>query len=95
MNITLTPEMEKIINDEISSGNYDSPDDVLRESLRLLKEQKLSRQVRRENLRREVQKGIDQIRNGQLKTYDSADEMIEEIIKEARTEFEAKTNNGK
>ncbi|MDQ2746761.1 MAG: type II toxin-antitoxin system ParD family antitoxin [Acidobacteriota bacterium] len=95
MEITLTPELESLVNEEILSGNYDSPNEVLRDSLLLLKEQKLSRQVRRENLRREVQKGIDQMRNGQFKTYSSADEMMEEIIKEARVEVESRKVNGK
>ena len=95
MNITLTPELENLVKEEISSGDYHSPQDVVREGLLLLKEMKHSRQERIENLRREVQKGIDQIREGKSRTYHSADEMIEEIISEARTEFEAGKSNGK
>lgn len=95
MNITLTPELENLVKDEISSGNFESPHEVLREGLLLLKEMKLSRQERIENLRREVQKGIDQIRSGQYKTYDSADKMMEEIMSEVHAEFEARKTNGK
>lgn len=91
MNITLTPELEKLINEEIKSGEYDSAGEVLRQGLLLLKERK----ARREDLRREIQKGIDDIREGRSKTYDSADEMIEEVISEARAEFEARKANGK
>ncbi len=94
MTITLTPELEKLVNEAIKSGDYDSPNEVLRESLLWLNERKLPREVRRENLRREVQKGIDAIREGQFTTYDSADEIIEDVIKEARADFEARKNNG-
>ena len=95
MNITLTPELENLVREEIMSGDYHSPNDVLREGLLLLKEMKLSRQERIKNLRREVQKGIDQIREGKSKGYNSADEMMEEIISEARAELECKKSNGK
>lgn len=94
MPITLTPELEKLVNDEIESGDFASPNEVLRESLLLLKEIRLPRQTRLENLRREVQKGIDAKNDGKFATYLSADEMIEDVIKEARTEFEARKNNG-
>lgn len=82
MTITLTPELEKLINEAIKSGDYDSPNEVLRESLLWLNERKLSKEVRRENLRREVQKGIDAIREGQYKTYqtDELDKFADDII---------------
>ena len=35
-----------------------------------------------------TQQGTDAIRTGNYKTCDSADEMMEDIIKEARAEFE-------
>ncbi len=95
MNITLTPELENLVREEIMSGDYHSPNDVLREGLLLMKEMKLSRAERIENLRREVQKGIDQIREGKSKSYNSADEMMEEIISEARANLEMKKSNGK
>ncbi len=91
MEITLTTEIENLINDELKTGKYFSPTDVLRESLLLLKERK----KQRENLRNEVQKGIDAIRNGKFTTYDSADEMIDDVINEARKEFENRKTNGK
>jgi antitoxin ParD1/3/4 len=95
MEITLTPELENLINEELQTGNYFSPSDVLRESLLYLRASRIPREVRRENLRREVQKGIDEIRSGKSRTYNSAEEMMEDIIREARAEFEAKKQNGK
>lgn len=92
MNITLTPELESLVKEEILSGDFDSPNEVLREGLLLLKERKLSKDVRVENLRREVQKGIDAIRNGQYKTYNSnnLDNFAEDIIKSATEKLNRK-----
>jgi antitoxin ParD1/3/4 len=95
MNITLTPELENLINEKIKSGLYDSPGEVVRESLQLLKEQDELKRWRREELRREVMKGVEQMRNGQYRTYNSAEELAEEVIKEARAEFELKKKNGR
>lgn len=95
MNITLPPELENLINEKVKSGKYDSPGEVVREGLRLLKEQDELKRIRLEELRREVQKGIDDMREGRFTTYSSTEELAEEIIKEARAEFEARKNNGK
>lgn len=86
MNIVLSPELENLINEELQTGDYFSPSDVLREGLLLLKESKLPREVRRENLRREIQKGIDAMRAGNYTTYntDELDDFIEDIIKRGR-----------
>ena len=95
MEITLTPEMEKMISEELATGNYISPTHVLCEGLLYLRTHRIPKEVRLENLRCEVQKGIDAMRAGDYKTYDSADDMMEDIIKEARSEFEAQKKNGK
>ena len=89
MKITLTPELESLVNEEIQTGDFDSPGEVLLEGVLMLKQRRLPREVRLENLRREVQKGIDAMREGRFTTYDSADELIEDVISEARTEFKA------
>ena len=83
------------MNEQVKSGLYDSPSEVVRDGLLLLKEQAQLKQLRREELRREVQKGIDDIREGRYKTYNSAEELAEDVIREARIEFEARKNNGK
>ena len=83
MEITLTPELEDLINEEMQSGDYFSPADVLREGLLSLKASRIPKEVRRENLRREIQKGIDAMREGNYKSYnaDELDEFFEDIIK--------------
>ena len=95
MNITLSPELENLINEQVKSGLYKSPSEVVRDGLLLLKEQAQLKNLRRENLRREVQKGIDAMREGRYKTYNSAEELAEDVIGEVLAEFEARKNNGK
>ena len=93
MNIVLSPELENLVNEQVKSGLYDSPSEVVRDGLLLLKEKAQLRHLRREELRREVQKGIDAMREGRYKSYSSAEELAEDVIKEARAEFEQKQNS--
>ncbi len=94
MEITLPAELEKLINERIESGFYDSPGEVVREGLQLLKEKEQLRQIRREELRGEIQKGIDDIREGRYKTYNSGEELAEEIIRRGKERM-AKNNGSK
>lgn len=66
MNVSLTPELEKFVNEKVQSGMYYSESEVIREGLRLLKEQDTLRQIRLEELRKEIAIGIDQADRGQL-----------------------------
>jgi len=84
-----------LVNRKIQSGRYNSPSEVVREGLLLLKREEDLKKLPVEELRGEVQKGIDAIKQGNSKTYNSADEMVENIISEARAEFEAGKTNGK
>ncbi|MCA1624062.1 MAG: type II toxin-antitoxin system ParD family antitoxin [Acidobacteria bacterium] len=80
MNVSLSPELENLINEKVKSGNYNSASEVVREALRLLKEQDELKQIRREELRREVMKGVEEIRRGKGVVYDSAEELAEAVI---------------
>jgi antitoxin ParD1/3/4 len=80
MNVSLTPELETLVNEKVKSGDYNSASEVVREALRLLKEQDELKRIRREELRREVMKGVEEIRNGQGTTYNSAEELAEAVI---------------
>ncbi len=93
MNVSLTKELEEMINKKVESGLYNSASEVIREGLRLLNEQDQLRQIRIEELRREVQKGIDQIRAGNSKKYNSGEELADEIISRGTKKAE-KNNSG-
>lgn len=86
MNITLTPELEALIKKKIESGDYNSASEVVRDALKLLKEQDQLKELRREEIRREVMKGVEQIRNGEFTVYSSADDLAGKLIEEIKRE---------
>ncbi len=61
MNVSLTPELDEFVNKKVSSGLYTSASEVVREGLRLLREQDEIRRIRFEELRREVKKGTESL----------------------------------
>jgi antitoxin ParD1/3/4 len=66
MNISLTPALEKMVQEKVDSGLYNSASEVMREALRLLNEQDEIRKMRVEELRKDIQLGLDDIRNGRV-----------------------------
>ena len=58
MNISLTPELEKFVQNKVASGRYHSASEVIRAGLRLLEEQEQLREVKLTALREEIQKGL-------------------------------------
>jgi antitoxin ParD1/3/4 len=79
MNVHLGDTFDKFVAELIASGLYQSQSEVIRDGLRLLKEREDIRKLRLEELRREVQRGIDQISQGEFTTYASSDELADEI----------------
>ena len=72
MNVSLTPELEELINQKVASGMYNSASEVIREGLRLLKEQDELKRIRLEELRHEVLKGYEQSQRGESKPLNVA-----------------------
>lgn len=65
MNVSLTPELEKLVEKKVKSGRYQSASEVIREGLRLLDEQDHLREVRLQEVRRKIQSGLDQLDRGE------------------------------
>jgi antitoxin ParD1/3/4 len=61
MNVSLTPELEKLVYEEVKSGRYKSASEVVREGLRLIR----LREAKIEALRRDIQLGIDELDRGE------------------------------
>ncbi len=64
MNISLTPELEQMVDDKVKSGRYASASEVIREGLRLLEEQDEVKHLRIAEVRRKIDRGIDQLDRG-------------------------------
>ncbi|MEA5507594.1 type II toxin-antitoxin system ParD family antitoxin [Halotia wernerae UHCC 0503] len=84
MNVSLTPELEKWVQSKVETGMYTSASEVIREGLRLLKEQDALKAIRLAELRQEIQLGIDSGESTPL----NMDEIIE-LAKQRRQQRES------
>ena len=88
MNVSLTPELERIVDQKVKSGLYNSASEVVREGLRLLQQRDEMREAKLNALRAEIQKGIDDLEAGHYR--DGAEAMAD--IKERL--LTSRPNNG-
>ncbi|WP_218131745.1 type II toxin-antitoxin system ParD family antitoxin [Nitrosospira multiformis] len=58
MNINLTPQLEEMVRQKVTSGLYTSASEVVREALRLMEEKDQVRAARLEQLRNDIQEGL-------------------------------------
>ena len=70
MNVSLTPELEQLIHNKVATGLYLSASEVVREALRLLEERDRIQALRFEEVRKEIQIGIDQADLGEVAPLD-------------------------
>jgi len=59
MNISLNPHFEALVKSKVESGLYNSVSEVMREALRLMEERDQLRELRLEELKRDLQQGIN------------------------------------
>ena len=59
MNISLTPQLETLVNSKVESGLYGSASEVMRDALRLLEVRDRRQFQRIEELRAEIKKGLN------------------------------------
>lgn len=67
MNVSLTPELEQLVNDKVKTGMYQTASEVIREGLRLLRE----RDHQLEALRRDVRAGLEAAERGEFTEFDA------------------------
>ena len=59
MNINLTPQLEDMVRQKVSSGLYTSASEVVREALRLMDEKDRLRAAKLDQLRQDIRDGLD------------------------------------
>jgi len=59
LNVNLTPQLEELVRQKVSSGRYNSASEVVREALRLMEAQDEMRALKLEQLRREIREGLE------------------------------------
>ncbi len=70
MNVSLTPELEKLVSAKVESGRYNSASEVVREALRLLEEHDLARAAQMAQFNEELGRRLAALDRGE--TVDSA-----------------------
>lgn len=66
ININLTPQLEAMVRDKVTTGLYASASEVVREALRLMQEQDQLRAIKLEQLRTDIRAGIESGSAGRL-----------------------------
>lgn len=82
LNISLTPELEEFVSKRVASGRYQSASEVIRQGLRLLQEEEMSREASLDRLRNQINLGLDQAERGELL---DGEEVFEELERRSRT----------
>lgn len=71
MNLSLTDELEAWIEARVATGLYRSSSEVVREALRLLREREELKELRRQELRSAIAKGIGELDAGAAQALDA------------------------
>ncbi len=88
MIVTLPTEIEKIVAEKISSGAYQSADEVISKSVRLLE----AKEKGTEALRREILRGFEDIQEERFSSVSSDEELdafSDDIIRQAKERRDA------
>lgn len=83
MNISLTPELEKYIQEKVSSGLYTSVSEVIRESLRLMHTYDDLQKQQINQLNRAIELGLTQLNTGDKIPASEAYQRLRKKIKKA------------
>lgn len=76
LNVSLTPELDRFVQERVASGRYQTASEVIREGLRLLEEQERQRDAAFEALREKLRRGAQQAERGELV---SAEQVLQKI----------------
>ena len=74
MNVSLTPELEQFVKNQVVAGRYQTASEVVREGLRLL----LERQEAAEGLNRKIEHGLADVAAGRTHSADEARSILRE-----------------
>ncbi|BDI15416.1 hypothetical protein ANSO36C_12180 [Nostoc cf. commune SO-36] len=88
MNISLTPELEQLVQDKVNSGRYHSVSEVMGEALRLLYERDCVQEQRLAELKAKIQVGIEELERGEGIDGEEVFAEIEEDIRRAQAQMQ-------
>jgi antitoxin ParD1/3/4 len=82
MTVTLTPEQEKFIAEQLKSGHYHSVDDIVGQSLGMLRAQEEFIRSNADELRERISVGMSQIQRGETVDGKTAIQNLREKIQQ-------------
>jgi antitoxin ParD1/3/4 len=82
MNVSLTPELERLVEEKVKAGLYQTASEVVREGLRLLNE----RDKRFARLRSDLRSGFEALERGDFEEHDAhtTKQLAQEIKRRGR-----------
>ena len=84
VNISITPELDSLLQSRVESGRYQTTSEVVREALRLLERQEQERDESFAQLRSKLKRGAEQAERGELLDGDIMFGELREMIEERR-----------
>lgn len=93
MNVSLTPELDGFVKNLVESGNYFSASEVVRDGLRLLKDQQALREIKLRELKAAIgegKKAIDEGRYTEINSPEELDDFMEDVKKSASAKMKEK-----
>ena len=92
MNVSLTPQLEKLVQDRVKSGRYTSASEVIREALRLLDTHDRALDEGLARLQADVEAGLRELDAGKSRPFD--EEALESIKQTGRARLQAIKSSG-
>ena len=84
MNVNLSPELEKLVQEKVASGLYNNQSEVVREALRLLFQQDRVREAHIDYLKTALTESLRQADRGELMAGVEAEAEIKALIRADR-----------
>lgn len=75
MNVSLTPELEKLVQRKVASGLYNNASEVIRDALRAMRETEEFRRAKLKRLKAALAKGEADVASGRFTTLESDEEI--------------------
>ena len=86
MNVSLPAALAEFVEKEVASGNYSTASEVVRDGLRMLREERAIYEEKLAILRREIQVGLDDVEAGRF-----SDRSLMDILADIEAEEKAKS----
>jgi len=95
MNVKLGPKFEQFVAQKVSSGEYLTVAEVIRDALLLLQEKDKIHQLQTENLRHEIEQGYEAAQSGRFSTYSEKrlPKLLAKIQRQGRARLASQTKS--